>query len=64
MATSSFVERIRVNNPKVMEEYVAVMETAANAPVAKRQEKTAKEITDPKELKTLMLMGIEKWGRK
>ena len=26
MATSSFVERIRVNNPKVMEEYVAAME--------------------------------------
>ena len=64
MATSSFVERIRVNNPKVMEEYVAAMETAANAPVAQRPEKRAKEIKDPQELKKLMLKGIEKWGKK
>lgn len=64
MATSSFVERIRVNNPKVMEEYVAAMESAANAPIVKKQEKKAKEISDPKELKGLMLKGIEKWGKK
>ena len=64
MATSSFVERIRVNNPKVMEEYVAAMETAANAPVAQRPEKRAKEIKDPQELKKLMLKGIEKWEKK
>ena len=64
MATSSFVERIRVNNPKVMEEYVAAMESAANAPVMQRAEKTVKEIKDPQELKKLMLKGIEKWGKK
>lgn len=64
MATSSFVERIRVNNPKVMEEYVAAMESAANAPVVQRPEKKAKEIKDPQELKKLMLKGIEKWGKK
>ncbi len=64
MATSSFVERIRVNNPKVMEEYVAAMESAANAPVMQRAEKTIKEIKNPQELKKLMLKGIEKWGKK
>ena len=47
-----------------MEEYVAAMETAANAPVAQRPEKRAKEIKDPQELKKLMLKGIEKWGKK
>ena len=64
MATSSFVERIRVNNPKVMEEYVAAMESAANAPVMQRAEKTIKEIKNPQELKKLMLKGSEKWGKK
>ena len=64
MASSSFVERIRINNPKVMEEYVAAMESAAIAPVVQRAEKKAKEITDPKELKKLMQKGIEKWGKK
>lgn len=58
MATSSFVERIRVNNPKVMEEYVAAMETAANTPVKSRIKRTP-EIKDPQELKRLMLKGIE-----
>ena len=64
MATSSFVEKIRVNNPKVMEEYVAAMESAANSPVPQRTEKKIKEISDPQELKGLMLKGIEKWGKK
>ena len=58
MATSSFMEKIRVNNPKVMEEFAAAMESAASAPVGDRQEKTADEIKDPQELKRLMLMGI------
>ena len=64
MATSSFVEKIRVNNPKVMEEYVAAMETTANTPIAHRAEKKAVEIKDPQELRRLMLKGIEKWGKK
>ena len=64
MATSSFVERITVNNPKFMEEYVAAMESAANAPVVRRPERKTKEIKDPEELKKLMLRGIEKWGKK
>ena len=39
MATSSFVERIKVNNPKVMEEYVAAMETAASTTISKNESK-------------------------
>ena len=49
MATSNFMEKIRVNNPKVMEEYVAAMESAANSPVVPKPEKKAKEMKDPQE---------------
>ena len=38
MATSSFVDRIRINNPKVMEEYVAAMEASAKEPLKHRTE--------------------------
>lgn len=64
MATSSFFERIRVNNPKVMEEYVAAMETAASTPIIRNESKRTPEIKDPQELKRLMLKGIEKWGKR
>ena len=64
MATSSIVENIEVNNPKVMEEYVAVLEAAENAPVTPLAQPTARRITDPDELKKLMLQGLEKWGNK
>lgn len=59
MATSSILENIRVNNPKVLEEYVAAMEKAADSPI-KKQERIAREITDPSELKAIMLRGLER----
>jgi hypothetical protein len=64
MATSTIVEKIRVNNPKVMEEYVAAMESAANAPIESRKPTSAKKVTDPAELRKIMMRGIEKWGKK
>ena len=64
MATSTIVEKIRVNNPKVIEEYVAAMESAANAPIETRKSPAAKQVTDPAELKKLMMRGIAKWGKK
>ena len=64
MATSSIVETIRVNNPKVIEEYVAAIENSAEAPVTCSKESAAKKITDPKELKKIMLCGIENRGKK
>ena len=64
MATSSIVEKIRVNNPKVIEEYVAAMEASANTPIVRKEQKAAKKVSDPAELKKVMLRGIEKWGKK
>lgn len=63
MATSSILENIRVNNPKVLEDYVASMEKSANAPIEKKTERIAREITDPKELETIMRQGIERWKK-
>lgn len=63
MATSSFVEKIRVNNPKAIVEYAAALEAAERAPVTPMPEPTAKRITDPVEMKSILLRGIEKWGR-
>jgi len=64
MATSSFVEKIRVNNPKVMVDYVAALEAAEKAPVVPLEKPTARRITDPEEMRNIMLRGIEKWGKK
>ena len=61
MPTSTFIEKIRVNNPMVMEKYVEAMESAANTPV--KQRKKMKAITDPQELREIMHKGIEMWGR-
>ena len=63
MATSSFVEKIRVNNPKVLVEYVAALEAAERAPVTPMAEPAARRITDPEELRAVLLRGIENWGK-
>ena len=60
MATSTIVEKIRVNNPKVIEKYVTAMEFAVNAPIETRKPTAAKQVTDPTELKRIMMRGIEK----
>ncbi len=64
MATSTIVEKIRVNNPKVIEEYVAAMEASASTPIESRKPAAAKQVTDPAELRKIMMRGIEKWGKK
>lgn len=64
MATSSIIENIKVNNPRVIEEYLAAMEKAASEPIAEKKESGTVRITDPAELKKIMLRGIEKWGKK
>ena len=64
MATSSIVDKIRVNNPTVIEDYVAAMEASANSSVVQKDKRTAETISDPTELKEIMLRGIEKWGKK
>lgn len=64
MATSSIIENIRINNPKVIEAYVEAVEAAENAPVARQSEPLAKEVTDPDKIREMMLRNIEKWGKK
>lgn len=63
MATSSFVEKIRINNPKAMVEYAAALEAAEKAPILPDEQPSARKISDPAELKALMLRGIEKWSK-
>lgn len=63
MAVSSFVEKIRLNNPKVMMDYVAALEAAEKEPIIPMKESTIREVKDSEELKKIMLRGIEKWGK-
>lgn len=63
MATSSFVEKIRLNNPKVMMDYVAALVAAEKEPIIPIKESTVREVKDSDELKKIMLRGIEKWGK-
>ena len=64
MATSTMIENIKVNNPKVLEDYVAVLEASEKAAITPLKNPSAKRITDSTELKDIMLRGIEKWGKK
>ena len=63
MATSSIIENISVNNPKVMEQYAEAMEKAEKSTVTRMAEPTAKVVTAPEEMRNLMLQGIKKWSK-
>lgn len=60
MATSSILDHITINNPKVIEDYINAMEESANKPVSHEASDIEFE-TDPNVLKELMLKGIEKY---
>ena len=64
MATSSIIDNIRINNPKVLEEYAAAMEAAEGEPIAPLARPTARRITDLAEMNAIILRGIENWGGK
>ena len=64
MATSSIIENIQINNPKVMEDYISAIERAESAPIETNKTRIAREIRDPDEIKKILERGIEKWGRK
>ncbi len=64
MATSSIIDHIRINNPKVMEAYVEAVEKAERAPIIPQKKPIAREIADPEEMRAFLLRGIEKWGNK
>ena len=61
MATSSILENIRVNNPKVIEEYVAAMEASAKKPIRKRTEdQRSGAITDSVRIRKFATKALEK----
>ena len=64
MATSSLIDNIRINNPAALEKYAEAMENAEKEPIALVSQLSARRITDPEEMKMIMLRGIEKWGKK
>ena len=64
MATSSIIDNIRINNPKVMEKYAEAMEAAEKEPITPMVKPAARKITDPTEMEAILLRGIEEWGRK
>ena len=64
MATSTLTDRLFVNNPKVLEEWVKAMEKGANEPPAKDDTPIIEEITDPEEIHRMITQYLEKWGKK
>ena len=63
MPTSSILDHITINNPKVIEDYVNAMEESANRPIP-QETSDIKFETDPNVLKELMLKGVGKRGKK
>ena len=62
MATSSIIENIRVNNPRVLEEYVAAMEEAAKKTLSRSDNERSGVVTDPQEIKSFLQKAMEKKG--
>ena len=58
MATSSILEKIRVNNPKVIEEFVAAMDRSVGKPVIEHPK--SELTTDPDIIKKILVMGTKK----
>ena len=61
MATSSILEDITINNPKVIEAYAHAIEEAGSTSIQPQKKSIARKETDPQVLKELMLKGIEKY---
>ncbi len=54
MATSSIIENIRVNNPKVLEEYVEAMENSTKNYKPRTEDQKSGVVTDPERIKAFM----------
>lgn len=59
MATSSILENIRVNNPKVIEEFVAAMEASAQKPIRSSEIKRSRVVSDPEILRSVVMKGLQ-----
>ena len=63
MATSSIIENIRVNNPQVLEEYIAFMETSASSPLQPRKDDERSDVvTDSSRIRNFVRKALEKKG--
>jgi hypothetical protein len=66
MATSSLLERIRVNNPKAVEEFVTAMELSAKKGTPPRtDDQRSGVVTDSKRIRSFMAKALQnKSGKK
>jgi hypothetical protein len=64
MATSSIIENIRVNNPKVLEEYVDAMEERAKNRHQRTEDEKSGVVTDRERTKVFMAKVLAKKGIK
>lgn len=64
MATSSITENIRIHNANALEAYADALEKAKNEPVPEKKAPSFTMMTDPEQIRELILRGIEKWGKK
>lgn len=64
MATSSIIENIRVNNPKVLEEYVDAMEERAKNHHPRTENEKSGVITDRERTRQFMAKVFAKRGTK
>jgi len=62
VATSSIIENIRVNNPKVLEEYVDAMEDHATNHHPRTDDEKSGVVTDPERIKKFMAKVLAKKG--
>ena len=64
MATSSIIENIRVNNPKVLEEYVTTMEKHAENNHTRTENERSGVVTDRERTRKFMAQVLAKKGIK
>ena len=64
MATSSIIENIRVNNPKLLEEYVEAMEASAKNYQPRTEDQKSGVITDPERIKAIVAKALARKGVK
>ena len=58
MATSSIIDNIRINNPKVMEAWLDALEASEkNELPLEKYETKAKYVTDPEEMQAIIMSG-------
>ena len=62
MATSSIIENIRVNNPRVLEEWIVTIEESAKNYKARSDAERSGVVTDKEETKAFMKKALAKKG--